>query len=62
MRPTEFDPNAAALPGSGIFGLPFPPDECEVVLLPVPWEAARSASTASIPRAARTPAHRCREG
>jgi agmatinase len=37
-----FDPNAAALPGSGIFGLADTPDEAKVVLLPVPWDATTS--------------------
>jgi len=31
-----FDPNAAAAPDSGVFGLPFTPHEAEVVLLPIP--------------------------
>jgi agmatinase len=33
-----FDPNAAMI-GGGIYGLPHTPDEAEVVLIPVPWEA-----------------------
>jgi agmatinase len=33
-----FDPNAAGRVAGQIFGLPFEPDECQVVLLPVPWE------------------------
>ncbi|MEN9798412.1 MAG: hypothetical protein RL653_2108 [Pseudomonadota bacterium] len=37
-----FDPNAAAAPDSGVFGLPFTPDEAEVVLLPIPFEATTS--------------------
>lgn len=37
-----FDPNAAAHPGSGIFGLPHSPDEAKVVLIPVPFEATTS--------------------
>lgn len=37
-----FDPNAAASPGSGIFGLPFVPEESSLVLIPVPWEATAS--------------------
>jgi agmatinase len=41
-RLTGFDPNAAALPGSGVYGLPFAPEECRVVLLPVPFEATTS--------------------
>ncbi|MBI3723640.1 agmatinase family protein [bacterium] len=39
---TSFDPNAAAAPGSGVFGLPFTPDEARVGLIPVPWEATVS--------------------
>lgn len=38
----SFDPNAAAAPGSGIYGLPHSPDEARVVLLPVPFEATTS--------------------
>lgn len=37
-----FDPNAAALPGSGIFGLPHVRDEASVVLVPVPFDATTS--------------------
>lgn len=37
-----FDPNAAATPDSGIFGLPFTPEEAKVILLPVPFEATTS--------------------
>ncbi|MDX2176775.1 MAG: agmatinase family protein [Candidatus Sumerlaeia bacterium] len=37
-----FDPNSAAAPGSGIFGLPFNEDESALVLFPVPWEATTS--------------------
>lgn len=39
---TSFDPNAAATEDSGIYGLPFTPDEAQLVLLPVPWEATTS--------------------
>lgn len=38
----SFDPNAAALPDSGVFGLPFTPEESKVVLVPVPFEATTS--------------------
>ncbi|MFN0207904.1 MAG: agmatinase family protein [Planctomycetota bacterium] len=38
----SFDPNAAAPPDSGIFGLPFGAEESRVVLLPVPYEATTS--------------------
>lgn len=37
-----FDPNAASTPDSGIFGLPFTPEEAKVILLPVPFEATTS--------------------
>lgn len=37
-----FDPNAAALKDSGIFGLPFSAEEAELVLVPVPWEVTTS--------------------
>ncbi len=37
-----FDPNAAASPDSGVFGLPFTPDDAKVVLVPVPFEATTS--------------------
>jgi agmatinase len=40
--PSRFDPNGAALEGSGIFGLPFTPEEAKVILLPVPWEVTTS--------------------
>lgn len=39
---THFDPNAAAAPDSGVFGLPFEPKDAEIVLVPVPWEATTS--------------------
>lgn len=39
----KFDPNAAAAPGSGIFGLPdMAPEDCRVVLIPVPWQPTTS--------------------
>ncbi len=37
-----FDPNAAAAPGSGIYGLPHSPDDAGVIVLPVPFEATTS--------------------
>src|SRR5579872_6214578 len=40
--PVVFDPNAAAAPGSGIFGLTTSPEEARVVIVPVPWEATVS--------------------
>ena len=38
----DFDPNAPAQPGSGVFGLPHSEADALVVLLPVPWEATTS--------------------
>jgi agmatinase len=38
----DFDPNAAARPGSGVFGLPHGRDEAECVLVPVPFDATTS--------------------
>ncbi len=40
MKP--LDPNAAAAPDSGIFGLSDWPEDARVVLVPVPWEATTS--------------------
>jgi agmatinase len=37
-----FDPDAAAAPGAGIYGLPFTPEEARVVIVPVPFEATTS--------------------
>ncbi len=37
-----FDPSAASLPGSGVFGLPHSEAEAGVVLVPVPFEATTS--------------------
>ena len=37
-----FDPSAAALAGSGVFGLPHSEAEAAVVLVPVPFEATTS--------------------
>jgi len=39
---SDFDPDAAAAPGSGIFGLPFSEREAAVVLAPVPFDATVS--------------------
>jgi len=38
----SFDPNAAAGPDSGIFGLDYTPESARVVLVPVPFEATTS--------------------
>jgi agmatinase len=37
-----FDPDAAAGDASGIYGLPFTPEESRVVIIPVPFEATTS--------------------
>lgn len=42
MALPHFDPDAAAGAGSGIYGLPFTPDEARVVIVPVPFEATTS--------------------
>lgn len=42
LTPMPFDPNAAATPDSGIFGLSNDIDSARVVLLPVPFEATTS--------------------
>lgn len=51
----SFDPNAAAVPGSGAFGLPHSPEDAHVVLVPVPFEATTSygGGTADGPEAIR---------
>ena len=53
MIDRAFDPNAAALPDAGIFGLPHSREESAVICLPVPWEATTSygGGTASAPPA-----------
>jgi len=38
----SFDPNAAALPGAGLFGLPHEESQAAIVVLPVAWEATTS--------------------
>src|SRR4051812_4147633 len=37
-----FDPNKAASPTSGIFGLPYLEEESSLIYIPVPWEATTS--------------------
>jgi len=39
---SAFDPNAAASPDAGLFGLDHSPESARVVVLPVPWEATTS--------------------
>lgn len=38
----SFDPNSIGNTNAGLFGLPFTLDECETVLIPVPWEVTVS--------------------
>jgi agmatinase len=38
----QFNPNSAGLKDSNIYGLPFSNDECDIVLIPVPWEVTVS--------------------
>lgn len=51
--PLPFDPDDAAVEGSGIFGLPHSPEQAGVVVVPVPFEATTSygGGTARAPRA-----------
>lgn len=42
ILPADFDPDAPALAGSGIYGLPFAPADSKVVIVPVPFEATTS--------------------
>lgn len=50
----NFDPNGLAM-NENLFGLPFHRDECELIVLPIPWEVTVSYSdgTASAPSAIR---------
>ena len=41
-RNLAFDPDAASGEGSGVYGLPFTPDQAKVVIVPVPFEATTS--------------------
>ena len=49
----SFDPNSIGDTTAGMFGLPFSLDECETVLIPVPWEVTVSygGGTANGPKA-----------
>ena len=49
----HFDPDGAAPEHSGIYGLPFTPDDAKVVIVPVPFEATTSygGGTSAGPRA-----------
>jgi agmatinase len=46
--PREFDPDAPASPDAGAYGLPFTPEESQLVLIPVPWEATTSYRTGTV--------------
>jgi hypothetical protein len=37
-----FNPNSAGLKDANIYGLPFSNEECDIVLIPVPWDATTS--------------------
>jgi agmatinase len=41
-QPRTFDPDAAAGADSGVYGLPFTPEDSRVVIVPVPFEATTS--------------------
>jgi agmatinase len=53
ILPENFDPDAAASAGSGIYGLPFSSADARVVVVPVPFEATTSygGGTSNGPRA-----------
>lgn len=53
MAILDFDPDAAAVGETGIYGLPFTPEEAHVVIVPVPFEATTSygGGTSNGPRA-----------
>ena len=40
----NFDPNSAASTDANIFGLPFTPEEAQLILLPIPWDVTVSYS------------------
>lgn len=42
VLPGDFDPDAAAIAGSGIYGLPFLAEDAHVIVVPVPFEATTS--------------------
>src|SRR4051812_34508661 len=49
----NFDPNGIGQLNDGMFGLPFDLEECETVLIPIPWEVTVSygGGTAQGPKA-----------
>ncbi len=38
----QFDPNSAGLKEANIYGLPFQNEDCDIILIPVPWEVTVS--------------------
>ena len=42
VLPAHFDPDAASTEGSGMYGLPFAPEDSRVIVIPVPFEATTS--------------------
>ena len=42
VLPQNFDPDAAAVGETGIYGLPFAPEDSRVIVVPVPFEATTS--------------------
>ena len=38
----NFDPNAAAVADSGIYGLPCTAEEAQIIIIPVEWELTTS--------------------
>ena len=59
MPDDEYDPNEPPPADAGLFGLPFTPEEAELVVVPVPWDATTSyrPGTAKGPAAIRTASH-----
>jgi agmatinase len=41
----SFNPNDVGQVNAGVFGLPFDPEDCEIVLIPIPWEVTVSYSS-----------------
>lgn len=55
----SYDPDQAPLATAGLFGLPFTPDDAQLVIVPVPWDATTSyrAGTSNGPAAIRAASH-----
>ena len=56
----DFDPNAPGINNGCYFGLPFTPEEAQLVLLPVPWEVTRRMAAGRLPHPMRSSMRRCR--